>query len=173
MKDFKKHQSRGPMDTSMYYMWRAVIALAHADGLVQEAEREYITRITGNMARVYELTQDQVAGWKKGLDTPESINDLLRYINDPQYRSQLIYFGARLAWSDGTLAPSEDAILKKLRADQMASLDMEQIRKDVAAAVADEMFAHDLKMSALRPQTGLSGMLDDILLRTGVDLMDL
>lgn len=167
----KQYKAGEPITTSMFYMWRCVIALAHADGQVHEAERAYLTRIIGNMDRAFGMTAEQRATFANDIAAPQQISSLLPYINDPACRAQLVYFGGLLAWADGNMDPREDTILKKLRADQLASLDMEQIRKDVAAAVADEMFQHDLKMSALRPQKGLSGMLDDILLRAGVDLM--
>lgn len=171
MNKVKQYKAGEPISTSAFYMWRCVIAIAHADGKVQDAEREYLTRIIGNMDRAFGMTDDQRAAFAQDLVTPQKISSLLPYINDPACRGQLVYFAGLLAYADGNLDPSEDAILKKLRADQLASLDMNQIRKDVAAAVANEMFQHDLKMSALRPQKGLSGMLDDILLRAGIDLM--
>ena len=152
-------------------MWRCVIALAHADGHMHDKEREYLTRIIGNMDRAFGMTAAQRETFAADLVTPQIMSALLPYINDPACRGQLVYFAGLLAHADGNLDPREDAILKKLRAAQLASLDMDQIRKDVSAAVASEMFQHDLKMSALRPQTGLSGMLDDILLRAGIDLM--
>lgn len=171
MSKAKQYKAGEPISTSVFYMWRCVIALAHADGHMNEAEREYLTRIIGNMNRAFGMTAEQRAAFEADLVTPQKMSTLLPYINDPACRGQLVYFAGLLSHADGNLDPREDAILKKLRADQLASLDMEQIRKDVAEAVASEMFQHDLKMSALRPQKGLSGMLDDILLRAGVDLM--
>lgn len=163
-----------PVSTSTFYMWRVIIAIAHADGLVQEEERAYLTRIFANMDRVYGLTDEQRKTFKSDLDNPnmQSIPDLMRYINDPAARGQVIYFGGLLARADGVLDPREDEILKKLRADQMASLDMTQIRADTKKAVADEMFQHDLKMSEIRPQKGLVAVLDSLLLRMGIDVLE-
>ena len=96
----------------------------------------------------------------------------MRNINDPAARAQVVYFGGLLARADGVLDPREDDILKKLRADQMSSLDMAQVHAHVKEAVADEMFRHDLKISELRPQKGLTGMLDHMLVRLGIDVLD-
>ncbi|TAL27995.1 MAG: TerB family tellurite resistance protein [Alphaproteobacteria bacterium] len=163
-----------PVSTSTFYMWRVIIAIAHADGMIQEQERAYLNRIIGNMDRVYGLTPEQKSAFASDLAAPEGQNiaDLMRYINDPAARGQVIYFGGLLARADGVLDPREDAILKKLHADQMASLDMDQIRKDTRKAVADEMFQHDLKMSEIRPQGGLVAVLDSLLLRMGIDVME-
>jgi uncharacterized tellurite resistance protein B-like protein len=153
-------------------MWRVIIAIAHADGRVQEEERAYITRIVNNMDRVYGLTAEQKAAFAADLESPQSIPDLMRYINDPAVRGQLIYFGGLLARADGVLDPREDEILKKLHADQLASLDMEQIRSDARKAVSDEMFRHDLSQQALRPRGGLVAVLDSLLLRLGIDILE-
>lgn len=162
-----------PIDTSTFYMWRVMIALAHADGRVDETERAYLSRVFANMDRVYGLSDEQKKTFQSDIDNPamQSIPDLMRYINDPAVRGQVIYFGGLLARADGVVDPREDDILKKLRADQMSSLDMEQIRGHVKEAVASEMFQHDLKIKALRPQKGITGLIDHMLLRLGIDVL--
>ncbi|MDE1153087.1 MAG: TerB family tellurite resistance protein [Micavibrio sp.] len=161
-----------PISNSQFYMWRCVIALAHADGMVQQAERDYINRVIAGMDRKNGLTDEQKATFQRDLEVPQSISDLLTHINEPQWRGQLIYFGGLLARADGTLDPREDEILKKLRADQLNSLDLDRIRADTKVAVQDEMFRHDLKMSELRPQGGLMAILDSLLLRLGIDILE-
>jgi uncharacterized membrane protein YebE (DUF533 family) len=145
-----------------------VIALAHADGMVQQGEREYLSRVFGNMS----LTDEQRRIFHTDMAEAQDIAQLLSHINEPEWRGQLVYFAGLLARADGVLAPQEDHLLKKLRADQMSGLDMEQIRADVRKAIADEMFLHDLKMSELRPQGGLSAVVDGLLLRLGIDILE-
>lgn len=171
MNSVPRHKSGEPVSHSMFYMWRCVIVVAHADGLVQEAELSYLRRIFGNMDRAFGLSDEQKRLLEDDIKNPKRMGELLPQINDPYYRSQLIYFVGILAHVDGQLTPDEAAILKKLRADQMASLDMEQIRKDVHQVVTDEMFAHDMKMNSLRPQSLLMRALDALLLKLGIDLM--
>lgn len=120
------------INTSLFYMWRAVVTIAHADGIVHEAEKAYLGKIFANLDRMYILTAEQKSTLQNDLSKPQSLADMLRHINDPAARANVIYFGGLLARADGVLHPSEDAILKKLHADQMASLDMEQIRKTYA-----------------------------------------
>ena len=161
-------QKKPPIGNSQFYMWRCVIALAHADGLVQQAERAYLTRVFGKMG----VTAEQARIFESDMETAQDIASLLTHINEPEWRGQLVYFAGLLARADGTLDPQEDHLLKKLRADQMSGLDMEQIRADVKKAVANEMFRHDLKMSELRPQGGLSAIIDSLLLRLGIDILE-
>jgi uncharacterized membrane protein YebE (DUF533 family) len=161
-------QKKQPVSTSQFYMWRCVVALAHADGMVDQGERDYLNRVFGRMG----LTADQMAVLQADMAAAQDIAQLLTHINEPEWRGQLVYFAGLLARADGVLAPQEDHLLKKLRADQMSGLDMEQIRADVKKAVANEMFHHDLKMSALRPQSGLSAIIDSLLLRLGIDILE-
>ncbi len=161
-------QQKKPVGASQFYMWRCVVAIAHADGKVQAEEREYLGRIFDKMG----LTAEQRETFRQDAETPQDIATLLAHINEPEWRGQLIYFAGLLARADGVLAPSEEQLIKKLRGDQMASLDMDQIRADVKKAVDDEMFQHDLKMSEIRPQRGLSAVLDSLLLRLGIDILE-
>lgn len=172
MKSPHSHKAGEPVSHSMFYMWRCVIVVAHADGRIQPEELAYLRRIFGNMDRAYGLTAQQKNTLEDDIINEKRMSDLLPQINDPYFRSQLIYFAGLLAHSDKGLHPSEDAILKKLRADQLASLDMEQIRRDVHEAVATEMFAHDMKMNDLRPQTFIARALDALLLHLGIDMME-
>lgn len=170
----KPRISGQPVSTSTFYMWRCVIAIAHADGMIQTSERIYIQKIIDNMDRAYGLTAEQKATFASDLNASktQSIPDLLRHINDPAVRGQLIYFGGLLARADGVMDPREEAILKKLHADQMASLDMKQIRASAAEAVASETFRHDLAQQELRPQGGLIAIIDRLMLYIGFDLLD-
>lgn len=155
----------------MFYMWRCVIVIAHADGVVTDKEKAYLNNVFTNMGRAYALTAEQESAFKDDMENEKKIADLLPYINDPAARSQLIYFGGLLARADGVLDPQEDAILKKLHADQLKSLDMDQIRIQVKAAVKDELFQHDLKMNSTRPQRGITAVLDRFLQWLGIDIL--
>lgn len=160
------------VSTSMFYMWRCVICIAHADGVIHEKELQYLRRIFGNMDRAYGLTDEQKALFEDDLENPKQIRDLIRYINDPYFRSQLIYFGGLMAHADGGLHPSEDALLKKLRADQLASLDMEKIRADVQHAVESEMFQHDMEINSIWTGSVLLRSIDGLLLYFGIDIRE-
>ena len=163
-----------PVSNSTFYMWRVIIAIAHADGIVQAEERAYIERIIANMDRAFGLSDEQKNTFQSDLDNPnmQNIGELMSHINEPSVRGQVIYFAGLLVRADGSLDPREDEILKKLRTDQMSSIDMESVRAHTKAAVADEMFRHDLKMSDIRPQHGFTKILDSLLLRVGIDLLD-
>ena len=47
------------MTDSQLNMWRAVIAIAHADGTVQQEEKDYLYKTLANIDRSYNLTDAQ------------------------------------------------------------------------------------------------------------------
>ncbi len=177
------------LSTSRYNMWRAIITMAHADGLVQDEERVYLNRIITNMRTRGYVDDEQEAQLKADIESPQNPADFLRFINDPKYRSQLVTFARILAYKDGNLHPSEEDLLNKLHAWVMDGIDLEQIRASVQENLAQEMTAHEMAIDSMRPdfknegeeveQGGiplpripLYALLDKFMLICGYDLMD-
>lgn len=115
----------------LYAMWRCVICIAHADGIIQPEERTYLEKIFANLDRVYGLTPTQKITLSSDLEVPQNLADLLTKVREPEYRSMLIYFGTLLANADGTVTEDEDKLLSMLHAQQMDSLDADQLREDI------------------------------------------
>tara|TARA_B100001989_G_C24532475_1_gene462418 strand:- start:745 stop:1263 length:519 start_codon:yes stop_codon:yes gene_type:complete len=158
--------------TSKFYMLRCLVAMAHADGIICEAEQAYISALMSRLP----LTDDQRKTLYDDLDTPQKIEDLLPYINAPKFRGQLCYFARLMAYKDGVLSPSEEQLLEKMHAYATDGLDMEAIRQDVQTAVSAEMTMHDIEIDQNRPKRGKHFIpyfqwLDEVLLNLGIDLM--
>jgi hypothetical protein len=156
---------------SMFMMWRCIVAIAHADGLMHAEERSYLEKVFAGIARQYDVSADQKNALQADLVKAQNVFDLLPQINDPMFRGQLIYFGGLLARKDGILHPNEDQILKKLHADHMSSLDMDAIRAETKRVVGNQMFQHEMEMNAFRPDTRFGQIVDSLLLRLGIDIM--
>ena len=156
---------------SLLHMWRAIIAIAHADGHMHDKEIAHFERVIANLKRAQGLTAEQEALLRADMATPQKIGPMVANINDPAVRANLIYFGGILARVDGELHPDEDAILKKLHADQLEGLDLDSIRLQARESAAAQMEAHEAQMAALRPQGGLSGAIDAFLLYLGIDIL--
>ncbi len=165
-----ENSSGQSISTSLFYMWRCVITIAHADGILHAAEIAHLEKIFANMDRVHGMTTEQKATLADDLKNPKNIADLLPHINDPAVRGQLVYFGGLLVRADGEMHPSEETILKKLHADQLAGLDLEAIRSAVRGAVTQETFQAELERGQMRPQNGFMAALDELLLRLGIDI---
>lgn len=160
------------VSTSKFYMLRCLIAMAHADEIVTDEERAYISALTSRIP----LNDEQRSILDTDLIKAQSIADLLPHINDPRFRGQLVYFARLMAYKDGVLDPSEQDLLDKMHAFAMDGLDMDAIRVDVQKAVNTKMALHDIQMDAGRP-TKRGHMipwfqwLDELLLHAGIDLM--
>ena len=63
------------MNDSLFNMWRCVVCIAHADGIVQPEERTYLEKIFVNMQRVHGMTPTQKVTLMADLETPQNLAD--------------------------------------------------------------------------------------------------
>lgn len=119
------------MNDSLYNMWRCIVCIAHADGIVQPEERVYLENIFTNLQRVHGMTPTQKVTLMADLETPQNLADLLPKVTEPQYRSQLLYFGTILAHADGVVTEDEERVLETLRAQQMDDVDADKLREEI------------------------------------------
>lgn len=168
----KKEFGTAQVSTSKFTMLRCLIAMAHADGVVTEDEIAYVSALANRMP----LTPEQRGILERDLDVPQDIGDLFRHINDPNYRSQVLYFARLMAFKDGVLHPSEQDMLDRLHGLATDGLDMDEIRKDVRKVVEAEMTLHDIRIDENRPRKGKHFIpwmqwLDELLLSLGIDIL--
>ena len=158
---------------SLYYMWRCIIVMAHADGVVHEKEQEFFDKVFTNMARAYALTPEQQATFVSDLKTAQNIDELLPHVKDPEFRSLLLYFSQVVAWIDGNLSPDESELLRKLHAAFGKGTDTNEVMQKIRADIADQMFKRksDLQSKQLE-RNPLFYALDALLMRLGIDLLD-
>ncbi len=157
------------VSTSKFYMFRCMIVMAHADNVFCEQERAYMYALM-NHTRV-PLTDEQYTTLEDDMKTPKALEDLLPYINDPNYRGQLVYFARLMAAKDGNIDADEEALLNKLNAYAIDGLDIDSIRKEAKAAAAYSLNEHEIYIDTIRPNSGLFGVFDRIMLSLGIDLM--
>jgi tellurite resistance protein len=153
-------------------MWRCITAMAHADGLVSAEEISFLEKIFSKILSKGSLTQEAYETLQQDLKTAQDPFEMLKNINDPAYRGQVIYFARLLAYKDGELHPSEEKLLEKLHFAVVDGLDIEKIKEEVRYNVQEETVLHEIEQDALRPDTGLYGLLDKLMLKFGIDLMD-
>jgi uncharacterized membrane protein YebE (DUF533 family) len=160
------------VSASKFTMLRCLVAMAHADGVVTDEERAYVSALANRMS----LTNEQRTTLERDLVHAQDVGDLFRHINDPNYRSQVLYFARLMAFKDGILHPSEQEMLDKLHALATDGLDMSAIRAEVQRVVETKMAQHDIVIDHNRPKKGEHFIpwmqwLDEILLRLGIDLL--
>ena len=162
------------MTDSQLNMWRAVIAIAHADGTVQQEEKDYLYKTLANIDRSYNLTDAQRMALANDLKTPQNISTLIPLITDPQHRAMLVHFGEVLAWADNEISVDEEAILKKLHDGQMQSVDRDRLRADIQKKVHEQEADYDQQMSAVRDdkRNPVFRALDRLMKKAGIDILE-
>lgn len=159
----------------LYAMWRCVICIAHADGIIQPEERTYLEKIFANLDRVYGLTPTQKITLSSDLEMPQNLADLLTKVREPEYRSMLIYFGTLLANADGTVTEDEDKLLSMLHAQQMDSLDADQLRDDIRLDIEKRKAELESEAAALRADANgnspILKALDRLLSKVGIEFL--
>jgi hypothetical protein len=164
------------MSDSQYQMWRGVIAVAHADGKVQDEERAYLKKVFQNLDRVYGLTLAQRNELDDDMLNPKSLGDILPKITEPQFRGMLIHFSEVLVWSDNEVTAEEEDVIKKLYAGQMSSIDEGKLRAEVKAQLAASKAEHDHALDKIHAtgarRSPLFRAFDRILRKVGIDILE-
>lgn len=163
-----------PLSESQFQMWRAVIAIAQADGKIQPEERAQIDRALGALDRVHGLTEAQKKTVNDDFAAPKKVASILPLITEPQFRGELIHFAQAIAWADNELSVDEEGILTALKAGQMTVVDQNQLRADVKKHLADTKAAHEKDMQSIRANTEKSPFiraLNRLLSKAGIDIL--
>ena len=111
------------VSASRLYMWRAGVAMAHADGIVTPHEIDFLraqmSDIPFNDAQIQTLAGD--------LGIAQDIHVMFRQITDINDKRDFFKLARVLSWSDGDYAAQErhilDTIEQDMAADDRALLD--------------------------------------------------
>lgn len=106
---------------SEFYLWRALFALAHADGQVTGDE---ITFLNNAMATSH-LTEKQRIILQDDMENPKNIEDMFEKITIPKHRTQFFYHARLLFWSDGDFDKQEQELMARLQSLQVKTVDLE------------------------------------------------
>ena len=126
---------------SRFNMWRAVIALAHADHIVTPEEREFIQQKLDKI----DFSPEQANQLREDLQTAQPVSEILPHITEPQDRSMLIYYGRLLVWSDGEYDAQEERLLRMLKNDVTSKVDMDKAMLEAKSYA--ERYANDYERS--------------------------
>jgi len=154
--------------TSQFYMFRCVIAMAHADHIITEEEQDYVMGFIEKLP----FTPEQKLTLFADLEDKQDVATLLSHINEPKYRGQIVYFSRLLAYKDGNLHPKEEELLQYFYAAISDNVDIEGIRASVNEEIQRELILEEIERDSARPEKGFSGLLDRFMLFCGIDLMD-
>lgn len=102
--------TREDLTESRFYMWRAVVAMVHADGVVTPHEvtfvNDYINDINLNRKQLQIIGED--------LQTPQDVYDMYAHITDLQDKKDFFALARALSWCDGDYDGQEKKIIECL-----------------------------------------------------------
>lgn len=136
--------------SSRFNMWRAVVALAHADGRIDPKEKDFVDRYLANV----QFSENQKITLKDDLRTPLNVKDMFDTIGDRADQAEFFEFARMLVWCDGDLDAQEDRLFEYVKDSQMAKLDPEKMRAlvretresaQIQRLVEDEEFQEDAR----------------------------
>ncbi len=125
---------------SRFYMWRAIFAMAHADGVVTEDEVEFLHEYLDHVN--FSAEQEEIL--KQDLMDEQDIGGMYSKITDKNDRSQFFFFARMLVWSDGDYDEQEKEILHRLKKSHLSGLDMDEVSESIRSS-ADQV-AEDVKL---------------------------
>ncbi len=95
---------------SRFFMWRAIVAMAHADGVVTPHEISFIHEYAQNVS----FTKEQVSVLANDLQTPQDPYDMFSRIEAQVDRKDFFALARALSWCDGDFAAQEKQIISCL-----------------------------------------------------------
>ncbi len=116
------------LNKSRFNMWRAVVAMVHADGVVTPHELAFINSYMAERS----LTSSQSVQIAEDLKTPQDIFKMFDLIDSDEDRRDFFSLARALSWCDGDFAKQEERILKKLELNDDSQLLLQESREDIA-----------------------------------------
>jgi tellurite resistance protein len=154
-----------PLSESAFYMWRCIVAVAHADGMVQDQELEYLNQVFAGMEKDSALTAEQRQTLGEDLVTPQNIGTLLPHVTDHADHQHLVYTAALMAEANGELDPGEEEIIKRVAAGEMSDADLKQLLEDIRKTLADRAMKEALARAYAERPRGLRAIVRMVLNR--------
>lgn len=100
---------------SRFNMWRAVVAMMHADLVIRPHEINFILENTKDVP----LSDEQRQRLMLDLKEPVSIDEVFHKIFHAADKEDFFHLARAIAWSDGDFSEKERAILQRLAAITM------------------------------------------------------
>lgn len=98
------------LNPSRFAMWRAVIAMMHADFIVKPHEINFILESIRDLS----LAPDQREKLMAEIYTPAPIDDVFHEISSPIDKEDFFHLARAIAWADGDFDENEQQILTRL-----------------------------------------------------------
>lgn len=98
------------LSESRFNMWRAVVAMAHADDVVKPHEINFILENTQNVP----MTEEQRATLAEDLRKSVPMQTVFDKISHPRDKEDFFHLARAICWSDGDFDEMEQEMLRQL-----------------------------------------------------------
>lgn len=100
---------------SRFYMWRAVVAMVHADGVVTPHEVAFVNDYINDI----NLSPEQMKMIGGDLQTPQDVYEMYAHITERQDKKDFFALARALSWCDGDYDGQEKHIIEVLEESHM------------------------------------------------------
>lgn len=145
---------------SQIAMWRGAIALTWVERAMHETEKVRLLKYVQDNVVLSDSQKAQLIG---DLDRPVALADVWGAITDTHDRAHLIDIAPSLFATHGTPTPAEKAVYDKMLADQMATIDMVQLERDIGAIQANAPRERAQDEALMRGEMHHWGPLDNLI----------
>lgn len=112
---------------SRFYMWRAVIALVHADHVVTPEEKELAESYLANVS----FSEEQGKTLQEDLLEAQNIEEMFNQITEPSDQGEFFGFARMMVWCDGDYDRQEEEIFERLKNIQMNRINPEELKSTI------------------------------------------
>lgn len=104
-------------------LWRTLIALAHADGIMAEEEIDFLRQGIAQIG----FTEEQTAILESDIDTPQDPEAMFEGMTDIADQARFFALARKLVWADKDYAEAEQGALQKLSRRHIRNTDLKEL----------------------------------------------
>ncbi|GJL85294.1 MAG: hypothetical protein DHS20C02_10690 [Micavibrio sp.] len=149
MKKVKKsgeHQMTEQVSQCRFYMWRTVVALAHADHVVTQEERDFIENYLNNVP----FSDEQKETLRADLEHAQDVDEMFDEITEASDRAEFFEFARMMVWCDGNYDAQEEKLFEYLKDSQMSRVNMGAMQELAQETRKTERLRRDVEDEELR-----------------------
>jgi uncharacterized membrane protein YebE (DUF533 family) len=119
---------------SEFQMWRAVFALAHADGKVTDTEVRFMAEALEDIS----FSPEQKTVLMDDIKNPKNIFEMFKDIKNPKDQTRFFEFAHDIVWVDGDFGKEEQAIMLELQKIQLHQVNVDHLVGNVELELDDD-----------------------------------
>lgn len=141
---------------SQFYMWRALFALVHADGVVTAEEIRFMAEILEDIP----FNGEQRIILNQDITQAQDVTEMFASIADPEDQAAFFEFARELVWVDGDYGAEEQEIMLKLKEIHVQNTDINAL----VGKIDLELEGGDAKprFTSLRKDAGAGAKADNL-----------